>query len=408
MPSASEDRATDAIEILCRGTERVVDREELRAKLVRGAATGAPLRVKLGIDPTAPDLHLGHAVVLRKLRDFQDLGHRVTLVIGDFTGRIGDPTGKSEARRQLSASEVTRNAETYVRQMHKILDPSRTEVDYNSRWLAPMPFADVLELASKVTVARLLERDDFHSRYQQGRPIHLHEFFYALMQGYDSVALRADVELGGSDQTFNLMMAREIQRDYGQSPEVAVITPLLVGLDGQQKMSKSLGNTIGIDESPSAMFGKVMSLPDSLIQTYFVTCTRTPMAEVQELVQGMEDGSLNPRDAKLRLAEEIVTLYHDRQAALQAREDFRAVFSAGGVPKDIPEYHWSDGAATIVDLMTALSLAPSRTEARRLVRQGAVELDGQRLTDPNAPVIVSDGSVLRVGKRGFCRLRRDL
>lgn len=394
------------VAFLVRGTDRVISADELRRKLHQAAQEGRPLRVKLGIDPTAPDLHLGHAVVLRKLRDFQDLGHRVTLVIGDFTGRIGDPTGKSETRRQLSAGEVASNAETYVRQMHKILDPDRTDITYNSQWLGPLDFAAVLDLASKATVARVLERDDFSTRYREGRPIHLHEFFYALMQGYDSVALRADVELGGTDQTFNLMMAREIQRDYGQPPEVAVITPLLVGLDGQQKMSKSLGNTIGIDEPPGEMFGKVMSVPDALIGTYLLTCTRLEMAEVEAITSGIERGSVHPRDAKLRLGEEIVATYHSREEARKAREEFIAVFSRGTLPEDIPEVRWLGPSTTrAMDLVAGIGAAPSKSEARRLLRQGAVELDGQRLDDPAGIITVNDGSTLRVGKRGFYRLR---
>jgi tyrosyl-tRNA synthetase len=391
---------------LVRGAERVVRLEELAERLERARAAGRPLRVKLGLDPSAPDIHLGHTVVLRKLRDFQDHGHLAILVIGDFTGRIGDPSGRSEARRPLTAAEVEANAATYQRQLAKILDPERTVVRFNSEWLARLDLEAVLGLAGRVTVARLLERDDFASRFRAGRPIHLHEFFYPLLQAYDSVALEADVELGGSDQTFNLGMAREVQRAFGQEPEVAVLMPLLVGLDGVQKMSKSLGNYVGIDEPPDAMFGKLMSLPDELLEPYFVACTRVPEDEVRALLEGVRAGTVHPRDAKLRLAEEVVALYHGRTPAVAAREEFLRVFSRRAAPSEVPERDLAAGfAGNAVDLLTALGLVPSRSEARRLVVQGAVEVDGARVADPWAPVAVTDGVLVRVGKRAFCRVR---
>ena len=400
--------AVSDLEQLCRGAERVVNEAELAERLGAARAAGRPLRVKLGLDPTAPDIHLGHTVVLRKARDFQDLGHEVHIVIGDFTGRIGDPSGKSEARKQLTADQVAANAQTYVRQLHKILDPARTVVRFNSEWLGRLDFAAVLELAGKVTVARLLERDDFAGRFRENRPIHLHEFFYALMQGYDSVALQADVELGGTDQTFNLMMAREIQRDYGQPAEIAVITPLLVGLDGTNKMSKSLGNYVGIDETPAEMFGKLMSVKDERIRDYFVHCTRVPLAEVDRMTGEMASGRLNPRDAKLRLAEAVVALYHGAEAARGAAEGFLKVFSRRELPDDMPERTLPAGwAGTVVDLLMALEMAPSRSEARRLVQQGAVEVDAVRVADPAAAATVAAGSVVRAGKRAFCRVRRE-
>ncbi len=396
----------EQLERICRGADRVVSVPEMLGKLTAVADEGRPLRVKLGLDPSAPDIHLGHTVVLRKLRDFQDLGHEVHLVIGDFTGRIGDPSGKSETRRQLGAEEVAANAATYVRQVHKILDPERTTVRFNSEWLAPLRFAEVVALASRATVARLLERDDFATRFRDGRPIHVHEFFYALMQGYDSVALRADVELGGTDQTFNLMMAREIQRDYGQAPETVVIMPLLVGLDGVQKMSKSLGNYVGIDESPQQMFGKLMSLPDTLIRPYLLACTRVPPQEVEAMTDGIASGTLNPRDAKLMLAEAVVELYHAPGTGAWAREEFLRVFSRGALPAEVPERRLTDGwGRTAVDLLVTLALVASRSEARRLVQQGGVEIDGMRVTDPAGGVALSDGSVVKVGKRAFCRIR---
>ncbi len=394
------------VAVICRGADRVIHVEELEARLRQARAEGRPLVVKLGLDPSAPDLHLGHTVVLRKLRDFQDLGHRAVVVIGDFTGRIGDPSGRSETRRALEPGEVAANAATYVRQLHKVLDPARTEIRFNSEWLAPMDFAAVCTLASKATVARLLERDDFAQRFRAGRPIHLHEFFYALMQGYDSVALRVDVELGGSDQTFNLTMAREVQRAYGQPPEIAVLTPLLVGLDGVQKMSKSLGNYVGIDEPPGTMFGKLMSLPDELVRPYFLSCTRVPVAEVERLSQGVETGGVHPRDAKLRLAAEVVALYHGEAAAAAAQEEFLRVFSRRQAPSEVPERPlpaaWRGNA---LDLLTALGLAPSRSEARRLVEQGAVELRGERVRAPLEPLAVGDGDLVRAGRRAFCRVR---
>jgi tyrosyl-tRNA synthetase len=385
----------EQLAVLRRGTAAIISEGELARKL----ALGRPLRVKLGLDPSAPDIHLGHAVVLRKLRQFQDLGHEVVALIGDFTGRIGDPSGKSETRRQLSPAEVEANARTYEAQILKILDPARTRIDFNSRWLAALDFAQVCELASKVTVARLLERDDFASRFREGRPIHLHEFFYALMQGYDSVALAADVELGGTDQTFNLMMAREIQRDYGQEPEVAVVMPLLEGTDGVQKMSKSLGNYIGINEPPTVMFGKVMSIPDSLIARYFEICTTVPLERVRQLLAG------NPRDAKAELARTIVADYHGEAAAAQAAEEFTRVFSRRELPREMPEVILPAASASAVDLLIHAGLASSRSEARRLVLQGGVSLNGRRLEDPVAPQAVEDGSVLQVGPRRFARLR---
>ena len=385
----------EQLTILQRGTAAITTGEELRKKL----SLGRPLRVKLGLDPSAPDIHLGHAVVLRKLREFQDLGHEVVALVGDFTGRIGDPSGKSETRRQLTEDQVRANARTYEQQIFKILDPQRTRVDFNSTWLAPMDFAQVCELAAKVTVARMLERDDFATRFRESRPIHLHEFFYALMQGYDSVALQADIELGGTDQTFNLMMAREIQRDYGQEPEVAVIMPLLEGTDGVQKMSKSLGNYIGVDEPPGDMFGKVMSIPDALIARYFDICTRVAMARVHELLAG------NPRDAKAALARAIVADFHGEAAAQAAADEFERVFSRRELPADMPEVLLPGAATTALDLLVACGMAASRGEARRLVQQGGVSLGGQRVTDPLAAVTVPDGSVLQVGPRRFARLR---
>ncbi len=400
----------EQIEILRRGTAEIISEAELADKLRRARAEGRPLRVKLGLDPSAPDIHLGHTVVLRKLRQFQDLGHQVFCLIGDFTGRIGDPSGKSETRKQLSEEEIRANAATYERQVFKILDPERTTIECNSKWLAPMDFAQVIHLAAKATLARMLERDDFAKRHREGRPIHLHEFFYPLMQGYDSVALRADVELGGTDQTFNLMMARQIQREFGQEPEVAVITPIIEGLDGVQKMSKSLSNYIGIDEPPSEMYGKTMSIPDALITRYLEHFTGVPMAEIRRMAADMAAGRLNPRDAKMRLAREIVALYHGADAARRAEEDFVRRFRQGELPEEIEEVaipagELDGGRMWLPRLLQRCNLAASTSEARRKVVEGAVRVDGQRAGDPEAAVAVADGMVLQVGKRRVARVR---
>ncbi|WP_338832931.1 Tyrosine--tRNA ligase [Moorella humiferrea] len=394
------------LKIIRRGVAEIIPEEDLKDKLERSLAEGKPLRVKLGLDPTAPDIHLGHTVVLQKLRQFQELGHQVIIIIGDFTGRIGDPTGKSETRRQLSEAEVLANAETYKEQIFKVLDPARTEVTFNSRWLANLTFTDVIQLAAKITVARMLEREDFARRYQENRPISVHEFFYPLMQGYDSVALAADVELGGTDQKFNLLMGRHLQREYGQEPQVAVMMPILPGLDGVQKMSKSLGNYIGINEPPKEMYGKTMSLPDELMLTYFELVTTVSLEELEEIRKGLADGTLHPRDAKMRLAREIVGLYHGEAAALEAEEEFRKVFQLGDLPQDIPEVEVKETQIWLPRLMVQAGLAPSTSEARRLIRQGAVRIDGQRLDDPDAELVVRDGAVIKAGKRKFVRLRR--
>ncbi|MCS7172102.1 MAG: tyrosine--tRNA ligase [Armatimonadetes bacterium] len=392
--------------LLRRGAAEIVSEEELLGKLQEGR----PLRVKLGLDPTAPDIHLGFAVVLRKLRQFQDLGHEAILVIGDFTALIGDPSGKKQTRPMLSPEEVTRNAATYRAQYSRILDPERTRVVFNSQWLSPMQFADVVRLASKVTVARVMERDDFTQRWREGIPIGLHELLYPLCQAYDSVALQADVELGGTDQKFNLLMGRNLQREFGQPPQVAFLMPLLPGLDGVEKMSKSLGNYIGITEPHEEMYGKVMSIPDALMPTYFELCTELPEAEVRELVTGLERGTVHPRDAKRRLAREIVRLWHGEEAARAAEEAFDRVFARKELPEEIPEVFFREadlweGSLPVAHLVVRAGLVRSRSEARRLVLQGGVSVDGRRLEDPEARVEVRDGMVLRVGKRRFARIR---
>ncbi|HEY8449783.1 MAG TPA: tyrosine--tRNA ligase, partial [Bacillota bacterium] len=383
-----------------RGTVEIISEDELRVKLERAQREGRPLRVKLGMDPSAPDVHLGHSVVLRKLRQFQDFGHQVILIIGDFTGRIGDPTGKKATRPQLSEEQIRANAATYAEQVFKILDPQRTRIVYNNDWLGRLRFDEVIRLAATYTVARMLEREDFKTRYEQGRPISLHEFLYPLAQAYDSVELRADVELGGTDQKFNLMVVRDVQREYGQEPEVAVISPILVGTDGVEKMSKSLGNYIGLTDPPAEMYGKTMSIPDAQIIPWFQLLTDVPDAEIARMAEGMERGQLNPRDAKMRLARELVTLYHGRQAAAMAEEAFVRVFRRGELPEDVPVVELppealQDGRARIVELIAATGLASSHSEVRRLIRQGAVRLDGSRITDEHAEVTVREGSVVQ-------------
>lgn len=393
--------------VIRRGTAEIVPEEDLIKKIRRSLLTGRPLRIKLGLDPTAPDIHLGHTVVLHKLRQFQELGHQVIIIIGDFTGRIGDPSGKSETRRQLSEEEVLANAETYKEQIFKILDPARTEVTFNSTWLQKLNFAEVIELASKITVARMLEREDFARRYQEERPISLHEFFYPLMQGYDSIALQADVELGGTDQKFNLLMGRHLQREYGQEPQVALMMPILPGLDGVQKMSKSLGNYIGVNEPPQEMYGKVMSLPDELMLTYFELVTPLSLEELAAVRQGLAEGTLHPRDAKMYLAREIVKLYHGEAAAYQAEAEFRKVFQEREIPTEIPEVTVKESRMWLPKLLVYAGLAPSTSEARRLIMQGAVKMNGTRIEDPEAELEIVSDAVLQVGKRKFARLRHQ-
>ena len=396
--------------VIRRGVAEIVPEDELRRKVERSVATGVPLKVKLGLDPSAPDIHLGHTVVMQKLRQFQELGHRVQLIIGDFTGRIGDPTGKSETRKQLSDEDVRRNSETYREQFAKILDSEKTEIYYNSQWLGELKFADVVQLAAKMTVARMLERDDFAKRFANEQPISIHEFFYPLMQGYDSVALGSDIELGGTDQKFNLLMGRTLQKEYGQEPQAAIMTPLLEGLDGVQKMSKSLGNYIGVNEEPKEMYGKAMSIPDELMIKYYELATDVPMEEIDALRAGLADGSVHPRDAKMRLARTIVRMYHGEAAAAEAEKHFVTVFQQRALPDDIEDYtvpaHLvEDGAVRIVRLLVESGLQPSGAEARRTVLGGGVRLNEEKLGDPNAAVKVRDGDILQVGKRKFIRLR---
>jgi len=405
LTAAEDQEVSRQLDIIRRGTVEIVPEDELRSKLQRAVARDEPLRIKLGMDPTAPDIHLGHTVVLNKIRQLQDLGHIAHLVIGDFTGRIGDPTDKAETRKQLGEEAVVENAATYVHQVFKVLDPERTQVVYNSEWLAPLQFADVLRLASTLTVARMLEREDFTKRFRENRPIHVHEFFYPLMQAYDSVHLQSDIELGGTDQKFNLLMGRTLQREFGQEQQIALLMPLLEGLDGVHKMSKSLGNYIGIDEAQNEMWGKVMSVPDALLSRYFELVSSVSQEGLQEVLAGLQDGTYHPRDAKMDLARELVTRFLGAAACKEADYHWHTVFQQGTLPEDIPEAKWTGKSQWIVKSLVELGLAASNSEARRSVEQGAVKRNGEKITDATLEVALADGDVIQVGKRRFVRIR---
>ncbi|HWP35242.1 MAG TPA: tyrosine--tRNA ligase [Thermodesulfobacteriota bacterium] len=390
---------------LRRGAVEIVPEADLAAKLERSRREGRPLRVKLGMDPSAPDLHLGHTVVLQKLRQFQRFGHQALFLIGDFTGMIGDPTGRSETRPALTREEVERNAETYRQQIFKILDPERTEIVFNSTWLGALSAYEMVRLAAKYTVARMLERDDFRRRFERQQPIGIHEFLYPLLQGYDSVALRADVELGGTDQTFNLLVGRELQREYGQEPQVIITVPLLEGIRGGEKMSKSLGNAVGITEPPDAMFGKLMSISDELMLRYYELLSDRPAAWQAEMRAAIAAGRLNPRDAKRALALELTARFHGEAAAERAAAEFDRVHRARGLPEEIEEVRLEVSGPTLwlPTLLVQAGLAGSHSEARRLLAQGGVSIDGARVSgEPELPV--GRPYLVRVGKRRFKRV----
>ena len=402
----------DAVQKLKRGTEGIVPENGLEQKLLKSHQTGRPLRVKLGLDPTAPDIHLGFAVVLRKLRQFQDLGHEVIIIIGDYTTLIGDPSGRSATRPMLTPEQITENAATYVEQLARIIDKNKTRVHFNGEWLGKLDFAEVVKLASRMTVAQVMQREDFANRYAQGQPISLHELLYPLAQAYDSVAIEADIEMGGRDQTFNILAGRDLQREMGQEPQIALFMPLLVGLDGTKKMSKSLGNYVGIAESPDVMFGKLMSLSDEMMQNYFVLCTDLPLEEIETLLQSAQSGTANPKDIKRRLAREIISIYHGTGAAETADAEWNRVHSSGEMPTDIPDVMLSadtakDGKIWVCKLLTAAGMAKGTGEARRLIEQGGVTLNGEKLADANAEIVweTLNEAILRVGPRRFVRLR---
>jgi tyrosyl-tRNA synthetase len=393
----------EQLAVLRRGAVDLISEEELTAKLERSRATGKPLVVKVGFDPSAPDIHLGHTVVMRKMKQFQDLGHEIVFVVGDFTGMIGDPSGKSKTRPQLTHEQVMENAETYRQQAFKILDEKRTRMEFNSTWLEKLGAAGFIRLAGKYTVARMLERDDFDKRFKANQPISVHEFLYPLAQAYDSVALEADVEMGGTDQLFNLLVGRDIMREHGQEPQVVLTVPLLVGTDGVEKMSKSLDNYIAVEDTPTDMFGKVMSISDELMWSYYELCTGLSDDDIERMKGEVAGGELHPKEAKQRLATIIVTDFHDRRAAEAAKAEFEAVFASGGLPDDMPSLTFDEGEPVwIVKIMRDAGFASSNGEARRLIGQGAVSLDGERVASDDYEV-PADGTqrVLKVGKRRF-------
>jgi tyrosyl-tRNA synthetase len=387
-------------ETVMRGVVEVIGEDDLKRKL----ATGRPLRVKLGIDPTSPHVHLGFTVVMRKLRQFQDLGHKVILIVGDYTATVGDPSGKNKTRPILSHEEVLRNAETYKQQFFQIVDSAKTEVVFNGTWFGKMSFTEVTRLMAQITVAQMLEREDFKNRYENGQPISLHEFLYPMMQAHDSVEIKADIELGGTDQKFNVLRGRELQRSLGQEPQVGIFLPILLGTDGREKMSKSLGNTIGVTDSPQSMYHKLFTLPDALVRSYFELLTDVPMSEVDADLQSIDAGTLHPNAWKEKLARQIVTQYHGAEAATQAALDEKRIHSGEALPEDMPELKVSAGEHGLLELMTAGKLTKSNGEARRLVENGGVQVDGQKITDPKHKVMVSGTHLLRSGKRVFLRI----
>ena len=388
-----------------RGTVEIIEEEELLAKLKRAFETGRPLRVKAGFDPTAPDLHLGHTVLLNKMRHFQDLGHEVYFLIGDFTAMIGDPSGRSETRPPLTREQVLENAKTYKEQVFKILDPERTKVVFNSAWMSKFTAEDFIRLCAKYTVARMLEREDFKKRFESRRPIAIHELIYPLIQAYDSVALEADVELGGTDQRFNLLVGRDIQREYGQEPQVIITVPILEGLDGVQKMSKSLGNYVGITEPPQEMFGKLMSISDDLMWRYYELLTDVPLEEIASLKEQASAGKINPKDLKVRLAKEIVARFHSPEAAEKAAREFEKVFAKGGVPEDIPEVTVPPGEVWLPRFLKDQGLFRSTSEGKRILAQGGVHVEGEKVREENFIFEAGRTYVFRVGKKRFLRVR---
>jgi len=390
-----------ALELIARGTEEIIKIEDLQKKL----ETGKPLQIKVGFDPTAPDLHIGHTVVMNKMRQFQDLGHEVTFLIGDFTGLIGDPTGKNVTRKALTPEQVKENADTYATQVFKVLDREKTIIRFNSEWMSDLGSEGMIRLAAKYTVARLLERDDFENRFRTGQPISVHELLYPLVQGYDSVMMKTDVEMGGTDQKFNLLVGRHLQQHYGQQPQVIITLPLLEGLDGVQKMSKSLDNYVGITEPPDEIFGKLMSISDEMMWRYFDLLSFRSNAELAGLKQQVTDGT-NPRDIKFLLCEEIVERFYDRAAAVAARETFIARFRGGAMPEDIPEKTLDTGGEGIgiAAALTQCGLTSSNSEAFRMVKQGGVRIDGEKISDRSLTLESGFEGILQVGKRKFCKV----
>lgn len=397
----------EQLKIIKKGVAELINEEELEKKIAKAIKNNKPLNIKLGLDPSAPDIHLGHTVVLRKMKAFQDLGHKVIIIIGDYTGMIGDPTGKSETRKKLSREDVLENAKTYTDQLFKILDAEKTKIRFNGEWFSKMSFIDIGELAGKYTVARMLERDDFKKRFQGGQAISIHEFFYPLMQGYDSVAIEADVELGGMDQKFNILMGRTLQKEYQQESQITLLMPILKGTDGVKKMGKSLGNYIGINEKPEDIYGKTMSVPDELIIPYFELVTDEHPDNIAEMKKQLVENIVNPRDLKMKLAREIVKLYYTDKEAMEAENHFISLFQKGKLPEDILTYeiekeNLTDGKILVAKLVTLVEFAPSTSEARRLLKQGAVKVNGEKLTEEE--IEIKDNMILQVGKRKFIKL----
>lgn len=396
----------EQISLIERGAVDVVSREDLVRKLKKSSESGVPLKIKAGFDPTAPDLHLGHTVLIQKMKHFQDFGHDIYFLIGDFTGMIGDPTGKSETRKPLTLDDVARNAETYKEQIFKILDPEKTTVVFNSTWLGKLTSYDMVKLASQLTVARMLEREDFKVRFENEKPISIHEFMYPLIQGYDSVALEADVELGGTDQLFNLLMGRDLQRSWNQEPQVVVTMPLLEGLDGVNKMSKSLGNYIGITESADDIYGKVLSISDTLMFRYYELLSDLSAAEIEDLAKDMQEGRIHPKEVKKKLARELTSRFYGKEESARAEESFEQVFKHHGIPENIPELilQKADGEVWLPKLLVEASLTKSTSEARRLIKQQAVTLDGEKVLNAEFSVQPDQDVLIKVGKRRFAKV----
>ncbi|MEE9441779.1 MAG: tyrosine--tRNA ligase [candidate division Zixibacteria bacterium] len=394
------------LDIIKRGIVELLPENEFVEKLKKSIANNKPLRVKQGFDPTAPDIHLGHTVGLRKLRQFQDLGHQVVLIIGDYTGLVGDPSGRSVMRPQLSYDDLMKNAETYQKQFFKIVERSKTEVHFNGEWFDKMNLKQIMHLSSKFTIARMLERDDFEKRYKDGLPIAVHEFFYPLMQAYDSVMIKADIEIGATEQKFNLIAGRHIQEAYGQAPQCILTLPILVGIDGTNRMSKSLGNYIGVDESPKEIFGKIMSIPDNLIYSYYEMITNADDIFLVDLKKKLSMDDLNPMDIKKELGIEVVSMYHNREKGLEACAEFERVFSQKGIPDDMPEFKISEigNRIWVVRLLTNTKMVNSRGEARRLIKGGGLYLNNERISDDNLELDLTEGMLFKVGKRRFFKI----
>ena len=397
----------EQLEYLLRGSVEVISEEELSKKLKKSMSSGKPLKVKAGYDPTAPDIHLGHTLLMQKMKHFQELGHKVIFLIGDFTAMIGDPSGKSAIRKKMTKEDVIKNAATYKKQIFKILDAEKTKIVFNSHWMEKMSSSDLIELSSHYTVARMLERDDFDKRYKGQQPISIHEFLYPLIQGYDSVELKADVELGGTDQKFNLLVGRELQKDFGQVPQTILTMPLLEGTDGVQKMSKSLGNYIGITEPPGEIYGKVMSISDDLMIRYYELLSDISLKEIEEMKKNMSTGTVNPKDYKVKLANEIVLRFYSRNEADKASKEFENIFKRKELPQDMSQYNvkWINEKMWICHLIKETGLSKSSSEAVRLVKQGAVSIDGEKITDSNLQLKKKENFILKIGRKRFAKIK---